>query len=138
MSGAPGVPSPFAHRPGCPLCSIVATPYPRDGSDVSALDVAASSNMDGGVGGASSSSATSVVGYRTYSPVRRDSGSPVSSNSSSNTNRNNSIGYGGVPINSATHSSATNVIVYKDSNITAFIEKKFPVSSKGHIIIVLK
>jgi hypothetical protein len=140
MSGAPGLPSPFAYRPGCPLCSIVATPYPRDGSDISALDAAASSNVDGGGAGASasSSSATPTVGFRTYSPLRRDSGSPVSSNSSNNTTRNSGIGYGGVPINATTHSSTTNVIVYKDPNITAYIEKKFPVSSKGHIIIVLK
>lgn len=39
---------------------------------------------------------------------------------------------------SSSQSSSTNVILYKDASITAYVEKKFPVSSKGHIIIVLK
>lgn len=134
MPSPPNTPFPFARRPGCPLCGIVATPYPRGSSDASALDPGASSSDayggDGGPGSAPSSAST--VGYRPYLPLRRDSASPVSSSN------NNGLGYGGVPINATTHSSSTNVIVYKDANITAYIEKKFPVSSKGHIIIVPK
>ena len=96
-----------------------------------------SSTVYGGDGAAAVGSSPSTHGYEPYVPLRRDSGSPASSGST-NSNRNSGLGYGGVPINATTHSSATNVIVYKDPNITAYIEKKIPVSSKGHIIIVLK
>jgi len=34
-------------------------------------------------------------------------------------------------------SSDDNPVIFKDGNITAFVEKKYPVSSKGHIILVL-
>lgn len=51
-------------------------------------------------------------------------------------------GVGAIPASpmspSSSQSSNTNVILYKDANITAYVEKKYPVSSKGHIIIVLK
>jgi len=137
MSSPPGAPSPFARRPGCPLCGIVATPYPRE-DVIGNLDAKlSSSTVYGGDGAAAAGSSQSTHGYEPYAALRRDSSSPASSGST-NSNRNSGLGYGGVPINATTHSSTTNVIVYKDPNITAYIEKKFPVSSKGHIIIVLK
>lgn len=102
--------NPFAHRPGCPFCGIVATPFPRG----DALETA---------GGSTSAYGSNVP----YTPWRRDSDQSSSHSGTS-----------GVPVAAASHSSTTNVIIYKDANITAFVEKKFPVSSKGHIILVLK
>src|ERR1700733_14879420 len=126
MSSPPGAPSPFARRSGCPLCGIVATPYPR-GDVMSNLDASlSSSTVYGGDGAAAVGSSPSTHGYEPYVPLRRDSGSPASSGST-NSNRNSGLGYGGVPINATTHSSTTNVIVYKDPKITAYIEKKIPV-----------
>lgn len=78
---------PFAPRPGCPLCGVVATPYNNNNHN----------------------------GAHMSAPWRNDSDLSV-----------NAAGKEDVEI------------VYKDSNVTAYLERKFPVSSKGHIIIVLK
>lgn len=72
----------FAPRPGCPLCSIVSTPYP------SLLQ------------------------------------SPRSPFFNGNANNNN-----GAPAPQ---------IVHKDEKVTVYLERANPVSSKGHLIIVLK
>lgn len=126
MPSAPSFASPFAHRPGCPLCGIVATPFPRSDS----LDATTSYPA------ASSSTGRPLSGYATnpqaYAPWRRDS-------DSSSIQSGSGVGTaGGLPVNATSHSNTTNVIIHKDSNVTAYIEKKFPVSSKGHVIIVLK
>ncbi|KAF9519846.1 hypothetical protein BS47DRAFT_1000952 [Hydnum rufescens UP504] len=60
------------------------------------------------------------------SPWRRDS---------DNTSLSSSTGPSSPSPDSA--SSQDSVILYRDANVTAYLEKKYPVSSKGHIIIVL-
>jgi hypothetical protein len=110
MSLNPPGTNPFAHRPGCPLCGVVATPFHR-------------SDLGGSIGGPYGLVGTS------YTPYGRDvDDGAVQSGSAT------------LPTTPSTSSfsSSTNTIVYKDGNITAYVEKMFPVSSKGHIIIVLK
>ncbi|KAG8908535.1 hypothetical protein FRB99_005895 [Tulasnella sp. 403] len=74
----------FAPRPGCPLCSIVSTPYP-----------------------------SSVQSPR--SPFFPD----------------------GPSRNGNPASAPPPQIVHKDENVTVYLEKNYPVSSKGHLVIVL-
>lgn len=129
MPSAPSFASPYAHRPGCPLCGIVATPFSRldvtNGSG-SSLAGAAGRPLSGYGGGSS----------QPYAPWRRDSDSNSSVQSGSGAGVAGTAG--GLPVSATSHSSTTNVIIHKDANVTAYIEKKFPVSSKGHIIVVLK
>lgn len=127
MPSAPSFASPYAHRPGCPLCGIVATPFSRlDVTNGSGTSLAGAAGRPlSGYGGASS---------QPYAPWRRDS----DSNSSVQSGSGVAGTAGGLPVSATSHSSTTNVIIHKDANVTAYIEKKFPVSSKGHIIVVLK
>lgn len=74
----------FAPRSGCPLCSVVATPFNNNHNTAN-------------------------------EPWRRNSS-------------DTSVDGGKDDVE----------IIYKDSNVTAYLERRYPVSSKGHIIIVLK
>ncbi|KAF8321554.1 hypothetical protein DL93DRAFT_2072264 [Clavulina sp. PMI_390] len=107
------------------MCGIVATPYQRN--DI----LAAGTSSRGTASPPPLSRPASLIGRAL------NSASPDSETGSVRSGNGANLTYGGLPVDATAHSSTTNVIVHKDSNITAYVEKKFPVSSKGHIILVL-